>query len=74
MYRDVERGAGILEPILKIFLGGFQLPILNVLSRMDVYARHFEHGPSPLPLFALAAAILCGIWMWPGACKKGGTG
>lgn len=70
MYRDVERGLGILEPILKIYLGGFQLPILNVLSRMGAYANYFERGPSPLPLFALTAALLCGIWMWPRGNKR----
>src|SRR5262245_24656860 len=63
MVRDVERGFGILDPILHVFLGGFQLPALTTLSRMGgQYEQFFQHGVSPLPLFTLAAAILCGVW------------
>ncbi len=65
MYRDVEFGPGVLEPIARLFLGGFHLPITTRLSQMDAYAKYFEHGPSPLPLFAFVAALICGIWMWP---------
>src|SRR5205814_3190675 len=35
MYRDVERGLGVLDPILHVFIGGLQLPALTVLSRMS---------------------------------------
>lgn len=63
MYRDVERGAGVVEPILQVFLGGFQLPALTVLSRMgDQYGSYVAHGPSPLPLFALAGTVIYGLW------------
>jgi hypothetical protein len=63
MYRDVERGAGLLEPVLNVFIGGFQLPLLTVLSRMGgQYGDWFERGASPLALFALAGAILYGVW------------
>lgn len=63
MYRDVERGLGVLDPILHVFSAGFQLPFLTVLSRMgDTYGDFFAAGVSPLPIFALAAAILYGIW------------
>ena len=31
MVRDVERGLGVLDPILRVFIGGFQLPALNTL-------------------------------------------
>ena len=63
MYRDVERGLGVLEPVLQVFLGGFQLPALTVLSRMgSSYGNYFSRGVSPLPLFFLAAAILYGVW------------
>jgi hypothetical protein len=63
MFRDVERGLGVLAPILHVFLGGFQLPALNTLSRMGgQYGEFFQHGVSPLPLFALAGAILYGVW------------
>jgi hypothetical protein len=64
MYRDVERGFGVLEPILKIFSEGFKLPALTTLSRMSggQYGEYLAHGISPLPLFALTAAVLCGVW------------
>jgi hypothetical protein len=63
MYRDVERGLGVLDPILHVFSGGFQLPALTTLSRMgSQYGGFFEHGVSPLPLFVLTAAILYGVW------------
>jgi hypothetical protein len=63
MYRDVERGLGLLDPILHVFVGGLQLPFLSVLSRMGgQYGEFVGRGVSPLPLFALAAAVLYGIW------------
>ncbi|MBI3665242.1 MAG: hypothetical protein HY236_03305 [Acidobacteria bacterium] len=63
MYRDVERGLGVLDPILHVFSGGFQLPFLTVLYRTGgQYGEYFSGGVSPLPLFALTAAILYGIW------------
>jgi hypothetical protein len=63
MYRDVERGLGVLDPILHVFIGGFQLPALTTLSRMgDHFGEFAANGVSPLPLFAMTAAILYGIW------------
>jgi len=63
MYRDVERGLGVLEPVLQVFLGGFQLPVLTVLSRMGPsYGNYFSRGVSPLPLFFLIASILYCVW------------
>ncbi len=63
MYRDVERGLGILEPILNVLSGGFQLPWLTTLSRMSgQYGEYFTTGVSPLPLFVLTSTILYGIW------------
>jgi hypothetical protein len=71
MYRDVERGLGMLEPILHVFTGGLQLPFLTVLSRMGgTYGDYFARGVSPTPVFLLTAAILFGIWsvrLRPGA-------
>ena len=68
MHRDVERGLGILDPIVHVFIGGFKLPLLTVLSRMHgVLPEHVASGVSPLPLFVLTAALLYGIWcMFPG--------
>jgi hypothetical protein len=62
MHRDVERGMGILDPIASVFLGGFQLPALTAISRMQAYREFFPYGPSPLPLFVLTTAILYGVW------------
>ena len=69
MYRDVERGLGLAEPLVRVLTGGFQLPALTVLSRMKgAYGDYFAEGVSPLPLFALAAAAIYGLWRWaPGA-------
>jgi hypothetical protein len=64
MYRDVERGLGLLEPMLHVFTGGLQLPWLTTLSRMgSTYGDYFGQGVSPLPLFLLTAAILIGLWL-----------
>ena len=66
MHRDVERGLGVLDPILHVFIGGFELPALTTLSRMGAqFGEYTARGDSPLPLLALAAAILCGLWAWP---------
>jgi hypothetical protein len=70
MYRDVERGMGVLDPILQVYLGGFKLPLLTVLSRMTQFQDYFSAGVSPLPLFAVTAALLFAIWakrLAPGA-------
>ncbi len=62
MFRDVERGLGILEPVVRVFTGGFQLPALTTLSRMEPFKYYFAGGISPLPLFALAAALIFILW------------
>jgi len=63
MYRDVERGYGILEPILSTLIGGFELPALGTVSRLPgLFGRFFPQGVSPLPLFVLAAALLWILW------------
>lgn len=63
MYRDVERSFGVLDPVLHVFLGGFTLPVLTVLSRMSAqFGQFFEHGVSPLPIFALTGAVIYAIW------------
>lgn len=63
MYRDVERGLGVLDPLLQVFWGGFQLPMLNTLSRLETqFGEFFPYGPSPLPLFVVTAGIVWVIW------------
>jgi hypothetical protein len=63
MVRDVERGLGMLDPMLHVLLGGFQLPVLATLSRMPApFGAFLPRGGSPLPLFALTGAILYAVW------------
>ena len=63
MHRDVERGYGVLDPILHVFVGGFKLPALATLSRLgDQFGEFVANGVSAIPLFVVTAAILYGIW------------
>jgi len=63
MIREVERDLGVLDPILRVFLGGFQLPVFTTLSRLSgQYGEFFQYGVSPFPLFALTGVILYGVW------------
>jgi hypothetical protein len=66
MHRDVERGGGVFDPIAHVFLGGFKLPALTTVSRLGgPFEAFVAGGVSPLPLFALAGAIVYGIWKAP---------
>jgi hypothetical protein len=64
MSRDVERGLGVLDPLLHVFIGGFQIPLLTVLSRMsgNQYGDYASAGVSPLPIFAVVAALIFVVW------------
>jgi hypothetical protein len=63
MYRDVERGLGILDPIFNVFTGGFQLPVLTMLSRMEgAWSEYFDGSVTALPVIVLLGFILVGIW------------
>jgi hypothetical protein len=62
MYRDVERGLGVLDPILQVFLGGFKLPVLTILSRITQFQDYFTAGVSPLPVFVFAGALIYCVW------------
>ncbi len=63
MYRDVERGFGILDPLIHLFTSGFALPLLTVLSRIGQQNADYFAGPlNPLAIFAAVAAVLYGIW------------
>ena len=67
MHRDVERGFGVLDPILHVFVGGFELPMLTTASRMSgAFGEVVARGVSPLPLFVLVGAVLCAVWWPPG--------
>jgi hypothetical protein len=66
MHRDVERGLGMLDPLVHVFIGGFELPVLTTISRLGKVGGEFvSRGVSPLPLFVLTGAILWGVWSRP---------
>jgi hypothetical protein len=58
MYRDVELGLGVLEPVKRITLEGFRLPWLTTLENLGYVAR----DASPLPLFLLCGAVIWLLW------------
>jgi len=63
MYREVERPLGLFDPVVRTFTGGFALPGLSTMHLMrGMFGSFVENGVSPLPLFALTAAILYAIW------------
>jgi hypothetical protein len=66
MYRDVERGFGVWDTVLHVFIGGFQLPALTVFSRMSgAFGDYAQNGVSPLPVFCFAAMLIAIIWRRP---------
>lgn len=63
MHREVESSLGMLEPLLSVFHGGLQLPVLTVLSRMgDTYGSFFAGSVSAVPAFLLLGLLVFGIW------------
>ena len=71
MHRDVERGFGLLDPILQVFIGGFRLPLLTVVSRLGgQFGEYTATGVSPLPIFILVSAVIYGIWRRGGASES----
>ncbi|MFV1986741.1 MAG: hypothetical protein ACC682_05650 [Gemmatimonadota bacterium] len=66
MYREVERPLGVLDPVVRLFVEGFQLPVLEALERTGgVYGGLGSNGTSPLALMLVAAAVIAVIWMVP---------
>lgn len=65
MYRDVENSLGVLDPLLKLFQNGLQLPALATLNRMQGVLGNWIPGEiSPIPILFLAGFFLVIIW-WP---------
>jgi hypothetical protein len=62
MYRDVERGMGVFEPVIQILRNGFQLPALTTLNRMEAFKDSLPFGANPLPLFICAGVVIFFIW------------
>ncbi len=63
MYRDVERGLGVVESIAHITLGGLQLPWMTTLQRMPgQFADYFPHGASAVPVLLVSGGIIAVLW------------
>lgn len=74
MHREVERGLGILEPIVSVFTEGFKLPVLTLLSRMGgAWSEYFANGYSALPILVLLGFIIFGVW-YPFRGRSAGKG
>jgi len=56
---------GVLDPLLKLFQNGLQLPALATLNRMQGVLGNWIPGEiSPIPILFLAGFFLVIIW-WP---------
>jgi hypothetical protein len=54
--------------LLRVFVGGFELPFLTVLQKTaSAYAPFAATGVSPLPIFALLGVVLWLLWRDPEA-------
>jgi hypothetical protein len=64
MNREVWRPLGVLDPVVRVLIGGFQLPALTTIERMSaMFGDLAPHGVSPLPLFTLAGAMIYLLWV-----------
>ena len=72
----VENEESVIVAIKKVFLGGFQLPWLNTLSKMSgqYFSASENHNFSPVPLFLLWGIMIYGIWKIRNPWKKLGEG
>jgi hypothetical protein len=63
---SMVRAIDVGDSIVRVLLGGFQLPWVNVLTRMaPQYLPFLEQHASPAALFVLCGALLFGIWRYP---------
>lgn len=61
MYRDVERGYGVLESIRSVTMEGPRLPWVATLERLG----YLTPGTWTLPVLAFLAAMIAGVWLLP---------
>jgi hypothetical protein len=62
---SMVRAISIPESIAQVFLGGFQLPWMNVLAKMaPQYFPFMADRTSPLPILVLLGVLLCGLWLY----------
>jgi MFS family permease len=59
----VRSQGAIAENVVRVFVEGFQLPWLTVVSKMSAqYLPWLEGRPSAIPFLGLAGAIVAAIW------------
>jgi hypothetical protein len=58
----VRHQGTVLDNLERVFLGGFQLPWLTVLSKLSTQYTPWLAQVSPLPLFVLAGVVIYLIW------------
>ncbi len=63
MSRIPWRPLGVFHSVIDVFTAGFQLPALTTLSQMEAFRAWVPEHVSPLPLFALVAALIGIVWM-----------
>jgi hypothetical protein len=69
MYRDVEQGLGILEPVLHVTLEGVRLPWLVTLERLGYVSAS---GPLSVLALALGGIVVLAVWWLPIPSQRGG--
>lgn len=63
MYREVERPLGVLDPVIRTLVDGFQLPVLEAVEKTGgAYGGFGADGTSPLGLLALAGILVWIVW------------
>ncbi|MCO6511923.1 MAG: hypothetical protein J5I65_14150 [Aridibacter famidurans] len=62
MYRDVERGLGVADPVVRTALGGFELPAIRTVSNMEAFQHLIPDGASSLALLLFGAVLVAYIW------------
>ncbi len=62
MNREIWHALGVLGPVASVLTGGFQLPALTTLSRMQMFRAWVPAEVSPLPLLLLAGVVIWLIW------------
>jgi hypothetical protein len=63
---SMARATEISDSFARVFLGGFQLPWMNVLSMMaPQYFPFMAQRSSPVPLLLLCGALVYGLWRYP---------
>jgi len=71
MSRIPWRPLGVFHSVVDVLTAGFQLPALTTLSQMEAFRAWVPEHVSPLPLFALTAALIGIIWMRPPGTEPG---